>query len=224
MEFFKRVVRLIKELLNRGVDSIEKQIDVSNQIIRDMDAKIKKADDAMTDAMARLELIKDDERRAEADRTKWEEAALKAHTKGDIALANECAVKAQDFGNQERMFEEQITTMEANIQILDGQIEDCYARRIEAVNQVKMIQTEHTISNASMQVAQAITNLNVDDTMSDLGKIREKSRQQAAKASAMIKRNDKRSGADLEDRVKALDHDVSNDSALTKLLSRSVQQ
>jgi len=224
MNALKRLWTLFMALFNKGLDAAENQIDITEQIIRDMDSKIKAADDSLTDIMARLELIKADEQHAQSEAEKWEGAALEAHGKGDTALAEDCAKRSAEFREKETMFEGQIAQLESQVQALSAQVEDSYTRRNKAASDVKMIRAQMDISNASMKVASAVTELNTDDSLSTIGKIKERAQLQSAKAASMIKTADKRSGADLDRRVAEMNKGKAGGSALDAILAKKATQ
>lgn len=217
IKLLKRFFSIFLALGNKAADSIEGQINILEQKVREEETKIQKAEDALTDLMGQLELVKSDERNAEAERTRFEELALKAHEAGNLDDANEFAVKAQEWRDQETMYEEQIIQLEQTVEQLTGTVDDAINRIGKMNNEIKSVQAQAKANNVSLSIAKTMSDLDSDGLSGTMKAIKAKSDGEREKARAMLKRQDQRQST--ESKAQAYETGNQSGSALDKLLA-----
>lgn len=223
---FDRIVRIFKAVLESIVGLIEKKnpIMLANQIVVDMDAKIKTADNAKFEIEARLAIIEDDAKKMRSEATRFENAAIAADAAGDEGLARECAEKYAEFNEKATGLEEQAAELQESVDALSAEIEEAYKNRSQAETQVKLISTQHHVGDAQEAVADALASIDLNDSTSALAKISEDANMKKGRSKAKIAASKKRSGADLEDRVKKLTSGTAGMSALDQIRAKNAPQ
>lgn len=192
----KRYFSIILALGHNAADSIESQVNILDQKVREEETKVKKAEDALTDIMAQLQLVKGDERHAEEERIRFETLAVTAHEKGNMEDANEFAQKAEEWSTQEKIYEEQIVMLEETVEQLTQTVDDAINRIGKMNNQIKSVQAQAKANNASLSIAKTMSDLDSDGLTGSLKAVQEKSNLDREKARAMLKRQDKRASTD----------------------------
>ena len=213
----KRFFSIVLALGHKAADSIESEVNILEQKVREEETKVKKAEDALTDIMAQLQLVKADERNAEAERVRFEGLAVTAHEKGNVEDANDFAQKAEEWSAQEKTYEEQIVMLEETVEQLTQTVDDAINRIGKMNNEIKSVQAQAKANNASLSIAKTMSDLDSDGLTGSLKAVKEKSNMDREKARAMLKRKDKRASTD--DKAKAYETGNSSGSALDRILA-----
>lgn len=213
----KRFYTIFLALFNKAADSIESQVNILEQKVREEETKIKNAEDKLTDIMAQLQLVKGDEKHAESERIRYEGLAVEAHEKGNLEDANDFATKAEEWRQQETHYEEQIVMLEETVEQLTQSVDDAVNRIGKMNNEIKSVQAQAAANAASLSIAKTMSDLDQDGLTGTLKAIKEKSAHDREKAKAMLKRQDKRQG--VEDKAKAYESGSNSGSALDRILA-----
>lgn len=216
--FWKKVGRIIAGKANDAVDELGDPATVGNQIIREMDDKIRKAEDALQDTVARQELVRADSESLQEEITKFTNAAREANAQGNKELAIKCADKVQALKAKKAGFDSELVTLEQAVENLNAQIETALDKRSQAATDVSVMSTQYEVAKAQRDVVNAVSELNTGDQLSDLGALKRKSEKMASEAKAATIVADKRSGDDLLGQVNKLTK-KSGEDALAELLA-----
>lgn len=217
INLLKRFFSIFLALGNKAADSIESQVNILEQKTREEETKVKNAEDKLTDLMAQLELIKGDEKHAESERVRFEKLALDAHTAGNATDAADFAEQAERWGDQEKIYEDQIVQMESAVEQLTVTIDNAINNIGKMQNEIKTVMAQSKANEASLSIAKTLNDLDSDGLTAQMKKIKEKTRQDGEKAKAMIKRREGRES--IESRAKAYEGGNTGGSALDKLLA-----
>lgn len=217
INLFKRFFSIFLAIGNNAADSIEGQVNILKQKVREEEIKIQKAESALTDVMGQLELVKADEREAQAKRERYEQKVAAAHAQGNEADVKAFLQAAKEWGDQEKIYEENMAILEQTVSQLTQTVDDAINRIGKANNEIKAVTAQAKANSASLSVAKAMSDLDSDGLTGTLKAVKDKANQDGAKARAMLKRQDDRTS--VEDKAKAYDS-VSDDAYLQSILNK----
>ncbi len=220
MSIISRIKRLFTAEAHNAIDNVEDPSVMANQIIREMDEKIDAGNDALINVEARLLLVRADQAKALEQVNRWKTGAVKANSSGDIELAKQAAIRSQDTQAQHDGFKKEADSLEERVVKLRQQIEDAVRARGTAVSNVSVMQTQAHVARAAQSAAEAVAGANMDDQMSELGRMQRKIQEQAAQAEASIAANERRSGTDIDRQLDNLNRQNA-DGALAAILAES---
>jgi phage shock protein A len=219
MSLWKRIGRVLTGKAHQVVEDLEDPSLIADQILREMDEKIRIANSGLIEVNARLNLVEADEQSAVNNVVKWEDGARSAAANGQKDLALKCAERAKASRSEADAFKAQREMLEAEVKRLQGQIDDAYAQRNKAVSNVQVMKTQLNVAQATQKVAEAVSGANMSDQLSDLGAMQRKVQEQTAKAQAAAEENDRKSGADIERQLEKLNEKSAEDT-LAEILAR----
>lgn len=201
---WQKIVRLFRGKAHDAVDELSSPEVVGRQIIREMDEKIRNGEEGLLNLQGQLALVESDRDKCESEIQKLSSAAKKALEYGNEKLAIEIATRIADVTAQRDAFDANILAMTQSIQDLDEQLKEALNSRAEVSRNIQVVSAKMQVARAQETVANAISDIGTDDSMSEISQLIKSSEAVAAKAAARVARNKKKSGKDLMDQVDSL--------------------
>ncbi len=214
---WNRFKRFVTGNAHAALDNVENVETTSKQIVREIDEKVKNAENSLNKAEARMMLVQDDCNRAKKEVEKWNGDAVRANNAGKRDLAMQCVQRAKEAQRQVDVFAAELVTLEESIASLRDQIDEAYRDRNAVATDITIMQTQMHVANAAAEAAEAVASVNTNDQMSEIGAMKRRVQEQTAQAKAKVQSNERRSGKDLNRQVADL-NSSSNEDYLQSLL------
>src|SRR4051812_44898333 len=199
MSILGRMTQLVRANVNAMLDQAEDPEKMLDQLLRDFDANIAEAEQAVAQTVGNLRLLEDDLREAQQAETEWGGKARAAAAKAGQLRGQGQTAEGDRFDELARIalrrqisFEQSAGTMQQQVtqqtqltdQLKDGlnklriKREDLVQKRDELVSRAKM-------AHAQMQVQEAVRDVSVMDPSSELNRFEERIRHEEAMARGM---------------------------------------
>lgn len=217
---WNRFKRFVTGNAHAALDGVENVETTSKQIVREIDEKVKSAEDSLNKAEARMMLVQDDCKRARNEVEKWNNDAIRASNKGNKILAMQCVQRAKEAQRKVDVFEAELVTLEESVAKLRDQIDEAYRDRNAVATDVTIMQTQMHVANAAAQAADAVAAVNTNDQLNEIGSMRRRVQEKTAEARAKIATNERRTGKDLDKQLRDLEDD-SDDEYLARLMRQN---
>lgn len=201
MKFFDRLLQQIKGGANDALDAVSDESRGVRQTVRDMEAGIEQATNAVADVNAQKSLVENrlaDAKQAVQD---WGSRAERALKGGDEALAQQAL--EQQVAEEARVtkYQEQLDSLIPQVE----QLNKLLAQRKDELAQAKIdsdvIQASNTVADATMAAAKS---LSPSGASGSLQAAKDAVDKKAAKANAMVELNEN-SGASVERKLRELE-------------------
>ena len=217
---WNRFKRFVTGNAHAALDNVENVETTSKQIVREIDEKVKNAENSLNKAEARMMLVQDDCNRARGEVEKWNNDAIRASNKGNKDLALQCVQRAKEAQRKVDVFQAELVTLEESVAKLRDQIDEAYRDRNVVATDVTIMQTQMHVANAAAQAADAVASVNTNDQLNEIGSMKRRVQEKTAEARAKIATNERRTGKDLDKQLRELE-DSSDDDYLSKLLGNN---
>lgn len=208
---WNRFKRFVTGNAHAALDNVENVETTSKQIVREIDEKVKNAENSLNKAEARMMLVQDDCSRAKKEVEKWNGDAVRANNAGKRDLAMQCVQRAKEAQRQVDVFAAELVALEESIASLRDQIDEAYRDRNAVATDITIMQTQMHVANAAAEAAEAVASVNTNDQLSEIGNLRRRVQEKSAEAKAKINTNERRSGKDLDKQLRDLDSQTDDD-------------
>ena len=217
MSVWKKLITAVKGGANEAAESVvdHQAIRILDQEIREAKDELRKSDQSLTTIMAKRKLAENKVKSLNSSIAEYEAHAIAANTKGDQALALDCAQKVVDLRSQcetEQQFADQFTASEKSLRQNIAQAKS-NVRRME--QQIDMVKATESVQKA--QVAVSSRHLGANSKMKtaaeSLTRIQAKQEQRQAELESAEELAADESGDNLEKRLKEAGIAGSNASA-----------
>ena len=213
MGFFDRLSRLVRANANAAVSGLEDPAKILDQSVADMQSDLVKLRQAVALAIASQKRLRNQAEQAETQSKTWYERAELALKKGEEDLAREAL-------SRRKTFQETATSLNAQIQAQDGQVETLKKSLValegkiaQAKTKKDMLKARAEAAKAQQQLQSAVGNLGTNSAMAAFERMEDKVEQMEATGQAAAEL----AGADLESQFAALESGDDVDDELAAL-------
>lgn len=196
----------LKGALHDAADSMEDAGRTARQIVRDMDAQIRKAEEGLVEVEAEYRQLVTKRDNAIGLRDKYAGYAAKAVQKNDDAMAREALLdkrKAQDTVDS---LQKQVDAFKPTVDGLKGQIQDLRDRRDELDRKTGLIEARSAVADAESRAAEVLGGMgNGRSAVDTFDRLEAKVAKQEAMAAARSDLAREKRGVSPSDKYAALD-------------------
>jgi len=170
----------INDLLNHAEDP-EKML---NQILRDMEDRIREGQSQVAEQIAQQKLIQADLDEAKRDAAEWSKKAELAVGKARDDLAREALRRANDYTAQAEIYQKQLTVQDEAVKKLKADLETLRGKYEEARRNKDMLITRAKRATAQKQISTAAAQISSVDYSSELSRMERRIQEQEARVAA----------------------------------------
>ncbi len=217
MSVWKRLVSAVKGGVNEAAESVadSQALRILDQEIREAKTELRNSDHSLTQIMAKRKLAQQKVASLQGSISEYESHAAAASSKGDQALALDCARKVVDIRGQmesEQQYVDQFTHSETTLRTNISQAKN-NLRRME--QQVDMVKATESVQKAQAAVSSRHLGANgkMKTAAESLSRIQDRQKQRQAEMEAASELAADESGDELANRLKSAGITGSNSSA-----------
>ncbi|EPJ45414.1 MAG: phage shock protein A (IM30), suppresses sigma54-dependent transcription [Osedax symbiont Rs1] len=217
MSVWKRLVSAVKGGVNEAAESVadSQALRILDQEIREAKTELRNSDHSLTQIMAKRKLAQQKVASLQGSISEYESHAAAASSKGDQALALDCARKVVDIRGQmesEQQYVDQFTHSETTLRTNISQAKS-NLRRME--QQVDMVKATESVQKAQAAVSSRHLGANgkMKTAAESLSRIQDRQKQRQAEMEAASELAADESGDELANRLKSAGISGSNSSA-----------
>ena len=217
MGIFQRLARLIKANINAMISKAEdpeKQID---QLLREMNEQLIKAKKQVAVAIADEKRLAKQWEQEVRDAKEWERKAMMAVKAGDDGLAKEALNRKRQHADLAEQFKQQWEGQKRAVEQLKVALTQLAAKIEEAGRKKTLLIARKKRAEAQKQISETLAGISETSALGEFKRMEEKIDQMAAEAEAGVELHQEMSGADLDQKFKALEAGPGADSDLEEL-------
>lgn len=155
-----RVTSILRANINDALDQAENPEALLNQIIRDMEDALRRADSDIAEQIAQQKLIHADLDNAKTNADAWNQKASLAVSKGADDLARQALARANDYTDQVTVYQKQLDAqtdavgeLKAKRDALQDKYEQAVRNRDTLISRAKRAQAQQRISAAASKIS-----------------------------------------------------------------------
>lgn len=213
-----------RAITGAATEAVENSVDVgvqARQIVREKMEQVREANAALIEAKTTRELIANELSDAEAEVTKWTNAASNSAKSGNKDLARECLEAKNKANNKVINLKSRLSQVDPQIKVLQDKIDKTNDQISELNAEADMMDARSKISAAQTKTTQVLQGMSNNDLDNDFDNLRDRVDREEARAKVITDDASRTSGDNLEERVNALNKQESLDNELEQLMQSS---
>ena len=213
-----------RAITGAATEAVENSVDVgvqARQIVREKMEQVREANAALIEAKTTRELIANELSDAEAEVTKWTNAASNSAKSGNKDLARECLEAKNKANNKVINLKSRLSQVDPQIKVLQDKIDKTNDQISELNTEADMMDARSKISAAQTKTTQVLQGMSNNDLDNDFDNLRDRVDREEARAKVITDDASRTSGDNLEERVNALNKQESLDNELEQLMQSS---
>ena len=213
-----------RAITGAATEAVENSVDVgvqARQIVREKMEQVREANAALIEAKTTRELIANELSEAEAEVTKWTNAASNSAKSGNKELARECLEAKNKANNKVINLKSRLSQVDPQIKVLQDKIDKTNDQISELNTEADMMDARSKISAAQTKTTQVLQGMSNNDLDNDFDNLRDRVDREEARAKVITDDASRTSGDNLEERVNALNKQESLDNELEQLMQSS---
>jgi len=214
MSLFDKILHRVKGAAYDVLDAHQNLGADARQSVRELDEQLLKAEDALVEVRAELELLNGKGAKAAAEIAKWLQAATNAAGKDDN-LARECLAKKAAAVTQLKVIDDEIAKFQPTVTRIEQHIVEMRAQKDAFTNQADLIGVRSDVADVELKAAAILGG--VGGSGISLAGAEDALAKKEARARASTAIAGEHSGASLESRVAALNTGPSIEDELAAL-------
>ncbi len=220
MSIWNRLSLLMKSNVNDAISKAEDPEKILNQLLVDMREQFIKAKKQVAVAIADEKRLYAKMNASKKSSGEWEKKAMLALSKGDEGLAREALARNQTAAQESAEWQKQWVAQKGATEQLRAQLGKLQKKIDEAKRKKDLLIARQKRAEAQKSIQQTMGGLNDNSAFDAFDRMTEKVEQNEAEADAAAELASDLSGASLDDKFAALEHDSGTDDALAALKAK----
>lgn len=217
-----RVTSILRANINDALDNAENPEALLNQIIRDMEDALTRADSDIAEQIAQQKMIQADLDTAKSNADAWNQKASLAVSKGADDLARQALARANDYADQVTVYQKQLEGQSQAVGELKSKRDALQEKYEQAVRNRESLISRAKRAQAQQRITSATARISTVDYSSDLEHMTRRIQEMEARADAQTEVAESHSS--LDDKFHALQSDDRVEQQLAALKAAQAKQ